>query len=159
MAQAVSPILHAWDRQDRLSVFAALLDRSRSGRKSLHSLHLSLLDHNVKRRGWRGIGLRMSSGSALRFISLGRPRRDVHREASGNLSTACSGFSAPPRRGDGYANCANYPPALKATGLYFNQAIIWDKQHPALTRKDTMGSRVERVGFAWQRGKVFASAS
>ena len=85
--------------------------------------------------------------------------RGVHRQASGNLSTACSGFSAPPRRGDGYANCANYPPALKATGLYFNQAIIWDKQHPALTRKDTMGSRVERVGFAWQRGKVFASAS
>ena len=54
----------------------------------------------------------------------------------------------------GYANCANYPPFLKKHSLYFSQAIIWDKQHPVLTRKDRMGSRVERVGFAWERGKV-----
>jgi len=40
----------------------------------------------------------------------------------------------------GYANCANYPPVLKASGLYFSQAIIWDKQHPVLTRKDFMGA-------------------
>jgi DNA modification methylase len=40
----------------------------------------------------------------------------------------------------GYANCANYPPVLKAVGLYFAQAIIWDKQHPVLTRKDFMGA-------------------
>ena len=40
----------------------------------------------------------------------------------------------------GYANCANYPPALKANGLYFSQSIIWDKQHPVLTRKDFMGA-------------------
>jgi DNA modification methylase len=40
----------------------------------------------------------------------------------------------------GYANCANYPPVLKATGLYFSQALIWDKQHPVLTRKDFMGA-------------------
>jgi hypothetical protein len=44
--------------------------------------------------------------------------------------------------------------ALKAAGLYFSQTIIWDKQHPVLTRKDRMGRRVERVGFAWERGKV-----
>ncbi len=54
----------------------------------------------------------------------------------------------------GYANCANYPPVLKAVGLYFSQAIIWDKQHPVLTRKDRMGSRVERVGFGWERGTL-----
>jgi DNA modification methylase len=36
----------------------------------------------------------------------------------------------------GYANCANYPPVLKAKGLYFSQAIIWVKEHPVLTRKD-----------------------
>ena len=30
----------------------------------------------------------------------------------------------------GYANCGNYPPVLKATGLYFSQAIIWVKEHP-----------------------------
>ena len=40
----------------------------------------------------------------------------------------------------GYANCANYPPVLKATGLYFSQALIWDKEHPVLTRKDFMGA-------------------
>jgi DNA modification methylase len=40
----------------------------------------------------------------------------------------------------GYSNCGNYPPALKAAELYFSQAIIWDKQHPVLTRKDFMGA-------------------
>lgn len=54
----------------------------------------------------------------------------------------------------GYANCANYPPFLKKHALYFSQAIIWDKMHPVLTRKDKMGSRVERVEFAWGWGKV-----
>jgi hypothetical protein len=27
-------------------------------------------------------------------------------------------------------------------------------QHPVLSRKDRMGTRVERVGFAWQRATV-----
>ena len=40
----------------------------------------------------------------------------------------------------GYANCGNYPPVLRASKLYFSQAIIWDKQHPVLTRKDFMGA-------------------
>ena len=40
----------------------------------------------------------------------------------------------------GYANIANYPSALKGAGLYFSQSIIWDKQHPVLTRKDFMGA-------------------
>src|SRR5262249_43400165 len=39
----------------------------------------------------------------------------------------------------GYSNCGSYPPALKASGLYFSQAIIWVKGHPVLTRKDFMG--------------------
>jgi DNA modification methylase len=39
----------------------------------------------------------------------------------------------------GYSNEATYPPAL-AAGLYFSQTIIWDKQHPVLTRKDYMGA-------------------
>ena len=30
---------------------------------------------------------------------------------------------------------------LKATGLYFSQAVIWVKEHPVLTRKDFMGKR------------------
>src|SRR5262249_37059035 len=33
----------------------------------------------------------------------------------------------------GYSNCGNYPPVLREVGLYFSQAIIWDKQHPVLT--------------------------
>src|SRR4029079_1088870 len=40
----------------------------------------------------------------------------------------------------GYANCGNYPPCLKASGLYFSQAVIWVKEHPVLTRKDFMGN-------------------
>jgi len=51
----------------------------------------------------------------------------------------------------GYANLGNYPLALKATGLYFSQAIIWDKEHPVLTRKDLMGAH--EVGlYAWKEG-------
>ncbi|MCA9273780.1 MAG: ParB N-terminal domain-containing protein [Phycisphaerales bacterium] len=51
----------------------------------------------------------------------------------------------------GYANCANYPPALKASGLYFSQSIIWDKQHPVLTRKDFMGAH-EWCFYGWREG-------
>ena len=51
----------------------------------------------------------------------------------------------------GYANCGNYPPVLKACELYFSQAIIWDKQHPVLTRKDFMGS-LEWCFYGWKEG-------
>lgn len=51
----------------------------------------------------------------------------------------------------GYANTANYPPALKAHGLYFSQSIIWDKQHPVLTRKDFMGDH-EWCFYGWREG-------
>lgn len=51
----------------------------------------------------------------------------------------------------GYANCANYPPVLKTTGLYFSQAIIWVKQHPVLTRKDFMGNH-EWCFYGWREG-------
>ena len=51
----------------------------------------------------------------------------------------------------GYANLANYPPALKNNGLYFSQAIIWDKQHPVLTRKDFMGA-YELCFYSWKEG-------
>jgi DNA modification methylase len=51
----------------------------------------------------------------------------------------------------GYANCANYPAALKEAGLYFSQAIIWDKQHPVLTRKDYMGAH-EWCFYCWKEG-------
>ena len=51
----------------------------------------------------------------------------------------------------GYANCGNYPPVLKASELYFSQAIIWDKQHPVLTRKDFMGAH-EWCFYGWREG-------
>jgi len=51
----------------------------------------------------------------------------------------------------GYANCGNYPPVLKACGLYFSQAIIWVKQHPVLTRKDYMGNH-EWAFYCWREG-------
>jgi DNA modification methylase len=51
----------------------------------------------------------------------------------------------------GYANCGNYPPVLKKHQLYFSQAIIWDKQHPVLTRKDFMGAH-EWCFYGWHEG-------
>ena len=51
----------------------------------------------------------------------------------------------------GYANCANYPPALKASGLKFSQALIWHKQHPVLGRKDFMSDH-EWCFYCWREG-------
>lgn len=51
----------------------------------------------------------------------------------------------------GFANCGNYPPFLKKHGLYFSQAIIWDKMHPVLTRKDFMGAH-EWCFYGWKEG-------
>ncbi len=51
----------------------------------------------------------------------------------------------------GYANCSNYPPALRECGLYFSQAIIWVKEHPVLTRKDFMGNH-EWCFYGWREG-------
>ena len=51
----------------------------------------------------------------------------------------------------GYSNCGNYPPVLKEVGLYFSQAIIWDKEWPVLTRKDLMGAH-EWCFYGWREG-------
>jgi DNA modification methylase len=51
----------------------------------------------------------------------------------------------------GYSNIGTYPAALAAAGLYFSQAIIWDKQHPVLTRKDFMGC-FELAFYGWREG-------
>jgi DNA modification methylase len=50
-----------------------------------------------------------------------------------------------------YANLGNYPPYLKKHGLYFSQGIVWDKQHPVLTRKDFMGA-FEIAFYGWKEG-------
>lgn len=52
---------------------------------------------------------------------------------------------------DGYANIGNYPPVLKVCGLYFSQVIVWDKEHPVLTRKDFMGAH-EWCFYCWREG-------
>ena len=51
----------------------------------------------------------------------------------------------------GYANLGNYPAPLKAAGLYFSQGLVWDKQHPVLTRKDFMGA-FEICFYGWKKG-------
>ncbi len=51
----------------------------------------------------------------------------------------------------GYANLENYPPVLRRNGLYFSQAIVWDKQHPVLTRKDFLGC-FELAFYGWKEG-------
>ena len=51
----------------------------------------------------------------------------------------------------GYANLGNYPAPLAAAGLYFSQGIVWDKQHPVLTRKDFMGA-FEICFYGWKEG-------
>ncbi|MGC9455223.1 MAG: DNA modification methylase [Phycisphaerae bacterium] len=51
----------------------------------------------------------------------------------------------------GYSNIWNYPNALKDCELYFSQMIIWDKQHPVLTRKDFLGAH-EWCFYGWREG-------
>ena len=51
----------------------------------------------------------------------------------------------------GYANLGNYPPFLKKHELYFSQGIVWDKEHPVLTRKDFMGA-FEICFYGWKQG-------
>ena len=51
----------------------------------------------------------------------------------------------------GYANLGNYPSALKESELYFSQGVVWDKQHPVLTRKDFMGA-FEIAFYGWREG-------
>jgi len=51
----------------------------------------------------------------------------------------------------GYANLGNYPPFLKKHELYFSQGVVWDKQHPVLTRKDFMGA-FEICFYGWRLG-------
>jgi DNA modification methylase len=51
----------------------------------------------------------------------------------------------------GYGNLGTYPPVLRSCGLYLSQAIVWDKEHPVLTRKDFMGC-YEIAYYGWKEG-------
>lgn len=54
----------------------------------------------------------------------------------------------------GYANCANYPPALAACKPYFSQDIVWRKQRLLLTRNDRIRGLPDRAGLALERRKL-----
>ena len=51
----------------------------------------------------------------------------------------------------GYSNVSNYPPAIAAAGLFLAQILVWDKEHPVLTRKDFMGAH-ESAFYGWKKG-------
>ncbi len=51
----------------------------------------------------------------------------------------------------GYGNIGNYPGPLLRAGLYFSRAIVWDKCHPVLTRKDFLGAH-ELAFYGWKEG-------
>jgi DNA modification methylase len=51
----------------------------------------------------------------------------------------------------GFSNLSNYPRALKQCGLYFSQSIVWNKEHPVLTRKDFMTAH-EQCFYGWKEG-------
>jgi DNA modification methylase len=51
----------------------------------------------------------------------------------------------------GYANLGSYPPVLAACNLYYSEGIVWDKQHPVLTRKDFLGC-FELAFYGWRKG-------
>jgi DNA modification methylase len=52
----------------------------------------------------------------------------------------------------GFSNVDNFPRAAREVGLYFSQAIIWNKEHPNLTRKDFMTNH-EWCFYGWQQGE------
>lgn len=101
-----------------------------------------------------------SKGTTRRMRPKDRPLRNdfVSEDAFDGMLRAWFGNAArvlEPGRGfyiwGGYANCSNYPPALRECGLYFSQAIIWVKEHPVLTRKDFMGNH-EWCFYGWREG-------
>ena len=97
-------------------------------------------------------------GPAARRTTSSRTRTSTRRSARGSGTLAR--VLLPGRSfyiWGGYANVANYPPALKASGLYFCQTIIWDKQHPVLTRKDFMGAH-EWAFYGWRRAPRTSSS-
>ncbi|MEX0718071.1 MAG: DNA methyltransferase [Planctomycetaceae bacterium] len=124
-------------------------DGKRSGRGLKHHQKLDVVRHPSK-----------AKGTTKKMRAKDRPLENdfVTDEQFDELLLAWFGNIARvllPGRGfyiwGGYANCGNYPPVLKATGLYFSQAVIWVKQHPVLTRKDFMGNH-EWCFYGWREG-------
>ncbi|KAA5541896.1 chromosome partitioning protein ParB [Roseiconus nitratireducens] len=54
-----------------------------------------------------------------------------------------------PGSGGAKGNHETYPQFMRAHGLKYAQLIIWDKEHPVLTRKDFMGAH-ESCFYGWR---------
>ena len=120
-----------------------------SAAKKTHHQGLDLARHPGKAKGTTKKMRAKDRPLANDFVT-DEQFEEMLRAWFGNLSRVLE-----PGRGfyiwGGYANCANYPSALKEASLYFSQAIIWDKQHPVLTRKDFMGAH-EWCFYGWKEG-------
>ncbi len=51
----------------------------------------------------------------------------------------------------GYINLSKFPTVLEASGLYFSQGIVWDKQWPLISHKDFMLA-FEIAFYGWKEG-------
>lgn len=58
-----------------------------------------------------------------------------------------------PGSGGAKGNHETYPQFMRAHGLKYAQLIIWDKEHPVLTRKDFMGAH-ESCFYGWKEGSA-----
>jgi DNA modification methylase len=56
-----------------------------------------------------------------------------------------------PGSGGAKGNHETYPQFMRAHGLKYAQLIIWNKEHPVLTRKDFMGAH-ESCFYGWREG-------
>ena len=124
-------------------------DRERLARKQTHHQKLDLARHPEK-----------SKGTTAKMRAKDRPLENdfVTSEAFDEMLLAWFGNASRVLKPGGsfyiwggYANLGNYPGPLKACGLYFSQGIVWDKQHPVLTRKDFMGA-FEICFYGWKEG-------
>lgn len=82
---------------------------------------------------------------SLSFVLMSRPARNacVHVARAGARPwILCLGRVRQPRE---------LSPHLRNHQLYFSQAIVWDKQHPVLTRKDFLGC-FELAFYGWKEG-------
>jgi len=126
----------------------AQLERARGRRGVTHHQGLDLARHPGKSKptGKLRAKDRPLAGDFVSDEQYGR----LLRAWFGNLAAALE-----PGRGyylwGGYSNIRNYPAAIEEAGLYFSQAIIWDKQWPVLTRKDFMGAH-EWCFYGWREG-------
>lgn len=53
----------------------------------------------------------------------------------------------------GHVNLDNYPPAIRAAGMHFSQALIWLKNYPVVGRHDFM-HQYEMIFYGWREGSA-----